>query len=204
MKKIIVLILIVLGILILKLTSNYFVNEMLIKEYKNGTYDTKLGETLFFININERYISFYNNGNIQYKLGHYDKATEYYQKALQGHIPSKRICDVRVNLSLSLIKMATEDTIDELANEALNNLYEDECAIKGIENRDGKSEAAEDLEEEILKQGGSETSNNDNQDDNNDDNNNNTDEEDTPKPTPRPDDGEPTSGEIKIPDGPNW
>lgn len=153
MKKYLKITLIILAIILLKLLYSFSINEIIIKNYNNGTYNKVLIKTLYFLNLNEPYIAYYNEGNIQYKLENYDKAIEKYNKALNKRPSRKRVCDIRINLSLAMIKNINQNddyqTVFNQLEEAKNNLYNDNCASPT--DYSGQSQDAEYLEEEIKK-----------------------------------------------------
>ena len=150
MKKILIVLTIILSLVFLKVGYTYLVNEIIINDYNNNKYDNNLMNTLYLLNFQEPYIAYYNHGNILYRIERYDEAITKYEESLTKNPQEERICDIRVNLSLSYIKTISVDNKDEALNildKALNNLYEDDCASK-IDD-DGESKQAEKLEEEI-------------------------------------------------------
>lgn len=151
MKKILKIFFIIVLVIFIKFLSTYLVNLFIINQYNDNTYNSNIVKYLYFINIDKPYIAYYNDGNINYQKGNYDKALSKYRKALDKNPPIKEKCDIRVNMSLSIIKTINENgskesIISEL-NEALNNLYLDHCADPKDES--GVSKEAEKLEEEI-------------------------------------------------------
>ena len=182
MRKAIKIILVIAIVILVKLVFSFKVNKIIIKNYKNNKYNYKLVKSLYFINYPESYIAYYNHGNILYRKEQYDEAVEKFKKAIEKKPPEKRICDVRVNLSLAMVKSIREDMKDDdIVNtlvKARDNLYENECAHPNDDN--GKSKDAEKLEEEInklLQQQQQQQQQND-PDDNQDDQNNNQDDQD--------------------------
>lgn len=152
MKKVLIIITIFLSILLLKLGSTYLLNEMIIKDYENNKYDNNLINTLYFFNINEPYIVYYNHGNLLYRLERYDEAISKYETSLTKNPKEDCICDIRINLSLSYIKTIDENNKEKalsILNKAKEILYENDCAKE--DDDDGKSNEAEALEEEIKK-----------------------------------------------------
>lgn len=150
MKKFLIIITIIIFIILLKFGLTFTLNEIIIKDYQNNRYDNNLINTLYLINLNEPYIVYYNHGNILYKEEQYNEAISKYEKALNKHPAEDRVCDIRINLSLSYIKTIDENNKTSALstlNKAKNILYEDECA--SINDDNGKSEVAEKLEEEI-------------------------------------------------------
>lgn len=118
----------------------------------NDTNNKTLVKALYLFNFNQPYIAYYNDGNILYKTEKYDQAIKKYQKALTKNPPQKRVCDIRINLSLAIIKKIDytnyETAFNEL-EEAKNNLYNNNCA--SATDSSGNSQDAEKLEEEIKK-----------------------------------------------------
>ncbi len=150
MKKILKFLIIVFLIIFIKLSFTYTINEIIIYNYKNDNYNATIIKTLYLFNFYQKYIVYYNEGNILYKTNNFKEAIEKYQISLTKNPPKNKICDIRINLSLSIIKNITGDNKTEILdylNKAKNNLYEDNCASP-IDNS-GKSEDAEKLEEEI-------------------------------------------------------
>lgn len=157
MKKRFIIIYIALSIILFKLIFNYVVNERFIFNYNNGNYNKKDIDSLFIFNISEPYIVHYNYANILYNNNQYNKAIEEYKKSLNLFVPKKRVCNVRINLSLAIIADISLNNLDsdetyKILNklkEAKAVLYQDGCA--NTENDNGKSQEAETLENEIKK-----------------------------------------------------
>lgn len=152
MKKILIFLYVFLLVAFFELVITYFINELYISKYEKGEYEKGLVKSLFVINYLERYIPYYNYGNYFYKTGDYDNAALEYEKALEKGVPKKRVCSVRINLSLALTNTVTDDmTEDEkiaIYERAKEVLYEDNCAQAGS-GKGGDSEEAEQLEDEI-------------------------------------------------------
>ena len=150
MKKLLKFLTIIILVLFIKLSFTYTINEIIIYNYQNGNYNTKLIKTLYLLNFYQKYIAYYNEGNILYKTNNFDDAIQRYQIALTKKPPQNKVCDIRINLSLSIIKNSSNDNKTEILDnlsKAKNNLYEDNCASPIDDS--GKSEDAEKLEEEI-------------------------------------------------------
>lgn len=104
------------------------------------------------------YIFHYNKGNMHYLKGDYDSAYSEYSKALKGHVPELKECDIRINMALSILaelKPIEEITFDDI-DDTLESLYEasdilceDSCATV---EEDGlwHHYDAQTLEQEIL------------------------------------------------------
>jgi len=152
MKKILNIILIILCIIAVKLLFTSITNEIIRVNYNNEKYNDSLVKSLYFINYPESYIAYYNHGNILYMLGNYEEAISKYETSLEKNPPPKRICDIRVNLSLSITATIDlndkEEALTKLKN-ARTLLYEDNCAHEKDNNGDSKN--AEELEQELKK-----------------------------------------------------
>ena len=153
MKKTFRIILIIFIVILFKLIFSYSLNSFIISNYDKEVYNNKLIKFLYIGNFPESYIAYYNEGNILYKQEKYQKALDKYQKALRKWPSKKRVCDIRVNISLSMLKLIdTNQENEKILNElkaARENLYENGCANEDDDS--GKSYWAEELEEEIRK-----------------------------------------------------
>ncbi len=173
MKKSLKILLIFLWIILFKFITTYTINEIIIFNYNHNIFNSLLVKSLYIFNFNQSYIAYYNDGNILYQNQKYDIAIKKYQKALEKKPPQNKVCDVRINLSLSIIKQIdTSDykTAFDQLEEAKSNLYNNNCASQ-IDNS-GYSKDAEQLEDEIKTlQNQLNNSSNNSQHDNDDDNN---------------------------------
>lgn len=127
-------------------------NEVVILLYEHDKKPEILIKVLLILNINEPYIVYYNNGNINYKNEEYDKAIKNYTISLDKNPPEKRVCNIRINISLATIKnikVTDKDLVLKELKKARSYLYENDCAHEDDDN--GKSKKAEELEEEIRK-----------------------------------------------------
>lgn len=180
MKKILQLVLIILGIILIKLIFTFSINEIIIWNYNNNIYNTTLIKLLYPFNINQAYIVYYNDGNLLYKKEKYTEAIEKYNKAITKNPPQNKICDIRINLSLAMIKEIDNSydykaAYDQL-EDAKNNLYNNNCA--NSVDSSGYSQDAEKLEEEIKElQNQLNNSSNSNKKQDNEEQDDNTDEE---------------------------
>lgn len=171
MKKLLKILLIPLFIILMRLVLSFVINEIIIYNYQRNRYNETLIKTLYLLNINQPYIVYYNEGNILYKNEEYNKAINKYEKALNKHPSKKRVCDIRINLSLAKIKNIKsydQKEIYNLLEDAKTNLYENGCANKDDDN--GSSQDAEKLEKEIQKLQ-DKINNNDESDNNNEEEN---------------------------------
>lgn len=152
MKKTFRVIFAVAVIVLLRLIVSFSVNSIVISDYKKQIYDSKLVKILYVLNFNQPYVAYYNEGNILYNLEEYEKAIKKYEKALEKQPPQKKICSIRVNLSLSIIKSINSTDYNEVYNQlesAKNNLYNNNCASPIDDS--GYSKKAKQLEIEIIK-----------------------------------------------------
>ncbi len=173
MKKTLKVVFIICLVVLIKLVLSFSINEIVIANYNKNVYNSSLIKSLYLFNFNEPYIVYYNEGNILYRTGKYSDAKEKYEKALKKRPSKKNVCDIRINLSLSIIKQI--DSTDskkayEQLEEAKNNLYKDNCASASHDN--GSSKDAEELEEQIeeLQKELGDSSEGEEQDDQNKDN----------------------------------
>lgn len=149
MRKIIISIYSVFLLLFLFISFKFIINVHYLNNYKNGVYKLEDVKPLKFLNLYQSYIAYYNYGNVLYKLGNYNEAVDNYNLALEKNPKKDRICKIRINKSLSLIAPLKEENsnYEDVLNEALDNLYEDDCAHEKDDN--GRSQEAEKLEAEI-------------------------------------------------------
>lgn len=167
MKKTLKITLIFLIIIFSKLLITYIMNEYIIINYNKGQFKDNIIKILKVFNTNEPYIVYYNEGNIFYQKGDYEEAINNYDIAINKHPKKNRICDIRINKTLAMIKLINYDTKEEVLKslkEARENLYNDNCAHEEDDN--GDSQDAEQLEkiikdaEEQINNGKQEQNNN--------------------------------------------
>ncbi|MEE3343300.1 MAG: tetratricopeptide repeat protein [Bacilli bacterium] len=147
MKKILKMLLIFLIVVLIKLVSTFMINGIIIFNYNHGIYNSMLVKSLYFLNISEPYIAYYNEGNIMYKKKDYDGAIKKYKEAISLNPPHDKVCDVRINLAMAMINNIDINNYNEAYDtleEAIYVLYKDKCA--GI---DGDNKEAQELEAEI-------------------------------------------------------
>ena len=145
----------VLGLVLLKFAFTYFYNEWVISKYNDGYYKENF-TLLENMNFTERYIVYYNNGNVFYKQRNYQEAIENYEIALELDPPEEddRDCQIRINLALAKLallpeKPANDEELDDMIKvlkECLDILSEHECAT---EDGDGHNNRAQRLYDEI-------------------------------------------------------
>ncbi len=145
----------VLGLVLLKFSFTYFYNEWVISKYKDGYYKENFS-LLETMNFTERYIVYYNNGNVYYKQRDYAEAIKNYEIALELDPPEEddRDCQIRINLALAKLAMLPEEVEDkealderiEVLKECLDILSEHECAT---DDGDGHNNRAQRLYDEI-------------------------------------------------------
>lgn len=176
----------VLGCLVFMFHYGYsmFVNYC----YNQGIYSVD-AKPLQMFNWTEKYIAYYNQGNIYYQEGKYVEAVDAYDTALKMKPPKGKECAIRVNEALAMLATigdlyqdpAFTDTVLQILYEARNVLLEDDCAT---EDGDGHSKEAEQLKKEIddmIKEVEKKKEENQQQNSNeqSDDNNSGKDEEET-------------------------
>ena len=132
----------------------FSINEAFISKYDKNTYEIKLVEKLFLLNISEPYIAHYNYGNVLYKNNEFQQAIEEYQKALSLFPTKYKECKIRINLALAMLtevdeKNKTNDQNIEILKDAREVLCEDGCANR--DNNNGHSKDAEKLKADIDK-----------------------------------------------------
>ena len=177
MKKILKVLIVLFSLILLKLVFTFTINEIVKYNFNHGRYNSKLVKLLYVVNVNEKYIAYYNDGNIAYKRKKYDKAIIDYEDALDRKPPKETVCDIRINISLATIyniDSNNKEYINSELEQAKQNLYQDGCA--NVNDDNGYSEDAEKLEEEIkklqeqLNDSSDGSDDNQNQDDNDDTN----------------------------------
>jgi uncharacterized phage infection (PIP) family protein YhgE len=148
-KKIIAAAMIVVGFVLLKFGASLVLNAALIANINNGNYSDSLVKMLYALNLEEPYIVHYNDGIRYYKLADFKNSQAKFEETLNHNPPEDRICDVRVNLSLSMLKQIKKDDLNagSKLQKAKEVLYENDCAMENDDN--GKSSEAEKLEHEI-------------------------------------------------------
>lgn len=154
-RKILTVIYVILIVIMLKLIYNTIANNILISKYNNGEYSEDNAKALTHFNFIESYIANYNYGNILYQKGEYDEAVKKYKQALEGIIPEKQECKIRINCALAICKTVSLDENDqnsikeaiETYENAIEILTQEGCASKN--NNMGHSQKAEQLRKDI-------------------------------------------------------
>ena len=179
-KKLLV-ILVLLLIVAIKLGYKYSVNNSYINKYNDGEYSVDTAKKLLFLNIQEKYIAHYNYGTSLYQTEDYTHAKEEFTEALKT-VPKKRVCDVRVNLALTEIKLLPKkenvDTYIKEINNIQKVLLEDNCATKNHNGKDQKAQDLYDLLEETKEEMGDDPDQGEDGDDSDDGDDSGDDEKD--------------------------
>ena len=130
MKKYLKYGILLIGVILLKLTFTFTLNKIIIARYNQSIYDNMI-KILYVFNFNEPYIVYYNHGNILYQQNNYAEAIKKYETSLQKKPPEKKVCDIRVNLSLAIIKNIDINSsslqIYTDLQKAKNNLEKNNC-----------------------------------------------------------------------------
>lgn len=138
----------------IRLILAFSINQIIITNYNKQIYNNSLVKALYVLNFNEPYVAYYNHGNILYKTGDYNEAINKYNTALKRFPSKKRICDIRVNLSLSILATIDNNSKNslDLLKEAKDNLYKNDCVDKDYkESKNMKAEKLEKQIKEIIK-----------------------------------------------------
>lgn len=160
MKKVAKFTLIILIICLTKLLLDIFINSIIINNYNNEKYSVSLVKLLYVLNINQPYIPYYNEGTILYQLGKYEEATQKFETALEKKPKNKYVCDIRTNLSLSLLAQVDENSCETAPNDlkkAREVLEENNCSTDDEASKKLASEIKE-LEKKIKEKCQSEES----------------------------------------------
>lgn len=130
MKKYLKYGILIIGLILLKLTFTFTLNKIIISRYNRSIYDNMI-KILYVFNFNEPYIVYYNHGNILYQQNNYAESIKKYETSLQKKPPEKKVCDIRVNLSLAIIKNIDINSsslqIYTDLQKAKNNLEKNNC-----------------------------------------------------------------------------
>lgn len=145
------LILILIGVFFLRTT---FFNIVYSLSFENQNYNTAkfLADEQKVGNIIAPYVAYFDTGTINLKREQFKEAEESFRETLRNNPPKEILCQVYVNLSLSIEKQADKLSDDEnyedalvLYNSAQSVLYENDCADKNDpdESKDKKARAAD-------------------------------------------------------------
>lgn len=145
------LILVLIGVFFLRTT---FFNIVYSLSYENQNYNTAkfLTDGQKVGNIVAPYVAYFDTGTINLKRELFREAEENFRETLRNNPPKEILCQVYVNLSLSIEKQADKLTDDGnyedaliLYNSAQSVLYENNCADKNDpdESKDKKARAAD-------------------------------------------------------------
>lgn len=152
-KKIIACVCIIMMLVASKLAFNYMYNKYIISQYNKGNYDVSM-QPIFSCNWVQPYLPHYNAGNMYYEKGEYKLAIKEYQQAMKREPKKDHVCDIRVNIALSMLatlpeEYASEENVEntvKVLNEARDILIKDGCAAK---EGDGHDDEATKLKKEI-------------------------------------------------------
>lgn len=154
-KKVVITLYIIAIIIMLKLIYNITINNILINKYNNGIYSEGEAKALKILNFQQKYIAYYNHGNILYQCAQYEDAIKQYKKALEGNIPKYKQCDIRINYALAICKTVKIDQNDKKSIKNAIKTYESAIEIltkKGCANKkdsNGHNKNAQKLKQDI-------------------------------------------------------
>lgn len=166
------------------LLTNFFANEIFVKNYESGIYKENKLSTLGFL---EPYISPYNEGNLYYQKGNYEEAVKSYETALSRYPSKEQECHIRINLALSMIAPIDSSQLNEQELEnaiatlkkAKEILCENNCATEdGNRHNEEAQTLKEDIDRFLKELESSQNSNSNNSNQSNKENKNK--EKDTP------------------------
>lgn len=132
----------------------------LIKNYENQDYDaaSSWGNLGTGVTIFHSWMAHYNYGTSLYMQKRYSEAEESFTKALDRNPPAEHVCDVRLNLAVSIIRQAElmsqetqQSEIMEMVGRALEIMAGDDCPAlsgSGEEPSGEEEEGGEESEEE--------------------------------------------------------
>ena len=151
LKKILLVLIIICSLSLIKVTSKIIVNKRFIANYPEKDQEHRL-VLMSVLNFYQPYIVHYNYGNYYYQKEMYEDAYNKYSKALSYKIPKSRLCDVKINISLTLIKQAELIKEDNKA-EALEMLGEAKMHLKDCIELDLSEENDDEEEKENNQKG---------------------------------------------------
>lgn len=137
-----------------KLIFNFIINESLIKHTSEGGLDWTDHLIIYTGNFFEPYVAHYNNGNVYYGRGEYERAIDEYERALKGWPPKMKECRLRTNLVLAMLNrydwsgdiVMDADALLLDLKRGRSILLEDGCAT---DNNDGHDTDAQTLKNDI-------------------------------------------------------
>ena len=152
-KKIMICAYVLLFLVCGKLGFQYFYNEYIINQCKEGEKALSTGP-LMVVNWIQPYLAHYNTGNIHFENKEYEEAIKEYKEALDLKPGKDEECSVRINLALAMVYGLGEDYASEenrenslkVLKEAKQVLLENGC---DTEDGDGHNKTAQELKEEI-------------------------------------------------------
>ena len=158
-KRIMIAAYTIVALLLIKFAFTYWYNEWVISKYEEGDY-TENFSLLEAFNFTERYIVYYNNGNVMYQNKDYEAAIEYYEQALEEDPPEGKECPIRINLALAKLQLLGEDYLTEekidktikILKDCLDILSEEDCANDDGDGHDNRAQRLYDEIKEMLEQ----------------------------------------------------
>jgi len=141
-------------ILIVFLMVRFLVNYRYTSKYSTEEFKPSDLNLLFFGNISQSYVAYFNKGNIEFDNGNYENAINEYTKALEKKPPKEKECKIRINLAFAKLKLLNMDaTTEEKKKELIENLREIQKVLteKGCANDDntGHDKDAQTLKNDI-------------------------------------------------------
>ena len=94
------------------LSYHFWQNGRMIRAYECENYGICQFTTKLCWNFTQRYIPFYNQGNVDYQEEDYQTAVYHYEKALQMNPPEPEDCRIRINLVLALLHTIDWEELD--------------------------------------------------------------------------------------------
>ena len=119
-----------LNIILLTLLLIFSTTRIILNNYYITNHNKKILDILKKLNITEKYIIYYNEGNTLLKERKYKQAIKKYEIALQKSPKKKHICYIKINLAYS--KINSTNNYNELTN-IKKSLLKDHCYNKKID-----------------------------------------------------------------------
>lgn len=143
------------------LIARNVVNNGFLRDYESGRYAESPEKLFLHTLFGERYVVPYNLGNVKCIWGDYEKAVDYYRKALRSNPPEiDQECKIRVNLAFAMCHTIDFDNLDYSDEDAVNKaiatltsaravLTDHECASMPVGSEDGHFHDADLLKHDI-------------------------------------------------------